>query len=688
MTEDAARSGARFAPTLGRGDIGWLIAFVPLTVLLTRPIAWHLTTSLSGERDAWQNLWNIVWVHRALARGQSPFFTHDLWHPDGATLVFQTFDLPDALWASILVGHVHPWLLYNLVVLWTFVASGAAMYVLGRDGGASRAASFFAGCAYTFGTYHFAHALAHLHLLAMQWVPLYVLAFRRVLERRSWRWAVAAGLLLALSTLASWYYLFADFLISLALTVVFALRTRGRGLPALLLHGAILSLVFLALIGPLALEMVRQRATQPLEGAHPAGFYSADLQSFYRPNPAQMIAAIDSHFARWTGNVGEIGEYLGATFIVLVLVGLLLRGRYIGGYLLAGLLGIALSLGPALHVGGVARPGDFLPYAWLLRAFPFLEFAGMPCRFAFVANFALAAALAPALDAIHRKVSWWILAPIATLGLLEHFPHPLTMTELPTPAPMLDWARDPRPFAVLDVEHDGEHAEWHQTLHGHPVFGVWLSRTPTRLIQKLAADPVAGPLQGGTAAARTAQLHVSALDFAFDAPIVDGAEHTHFAMDLAGTLQVAQEGPAQFRVRSDDGSWLSVDGKRVVEIPGMHPALERSGEVALTAGPHTLAIHYEQIEGDAVLKAWWKPPGGVERVVGSPDLPEGLSGNASFRRRELNISREEALAHLRALHVRYIVQPQDDPRYIPETQLGLKPGYEGEGVRIYELASW
>ena len=197
------------APGRSLADMGWLLLYVPLSLAFTWPLVSRFTTAITGERDVWQNLWNIVWLRRAITTGQNPFFTHDLWHPDGATLVFQTFDLPDSLLGATVIPLFGLWPTYNLIVLWTFIGSAAAMYVLGRGTGASRPAAFLSGCAYSFCTYHFAHALAHLHLLSMEWVPLYVLALWKILETGSWRWTICAGVLLALASLSSWYYLLA-----------------------------------------------------------------------------------------------------------------------------------------------------------------------------------------------------------------------------------------------------------------------------------------------------------------------------------------------------------------------------------------------------------------------------------------------------------------------------------------------
>ena len=668
-----------------RDELPWLALFVPLALLFTWPLAAQLTSRLAGDAgDNWQTLWGFEWVRRALLAGRSPFFTRELWHPDGATLVFQTFDLPDALLAIALRALFGPWTTFNLVVLGAFAGSGASMYALGRATGASRPAAFLSGCAYTFSTYHFGHSLGHLHLVAMQWLPLYVLAFVRLLERARWRWAVAGGALLWLCSLASWYDLPAAFVLSVALLAGKLGRDRLRGIGPLLGRAAVLCLTYLALIAPLGLAMVRERAREPVGGAHPAWFFSADLQSFFLPNAASALAPFTSAWRSWTGNNAENATYLGYLLVLLVLAGLALRAPKVGSYLLAAAIGGVLSLGPGLHVGGRTFAAGRMPYAYLVRAFPLLSFMGVPVRLAFAATFGLAAALAPSLDAIAQRFSWKLALPLAGLAILEHTPHAFVTSSYPAPPPMLAWAHDPQPFAVLDACRDSR-ALWHQTLHHHPILGGYLTRTPDRLETKLEADPVAGPLLAWDAPEATAPLQLTSLDLPFTKPIVPGAEPTHFSFDVEGALPIARAGRYNFDVDSDDGGQLFVDGREVVDDGGTHPPTRRSGSVELAPGSHRVEVRYAQEGGGALLRVTWKGPGVASKVLGPDAVPQGFSGTARFRRRSCALARDAALAHLRALDVRYVVVDRSESRYLVETQLGLRPTYEGEGVRIYEV---
>lgn len=668
-----------------RGELPWLLAFLPLTVLFTWPLTPRLTTALAGDHgDAWQNLWNLVWLRRSLWQGRNPFFTEDLWHPDGATLVFQTFDLPDLVPAALLVGPLHPWTVYNLVVLWTFIASGLAMFALGRGLGASRPASFFAGCAFTFSTYHFAHALGHLHILAMQWVPLYVLAFLRTLETRSWRWAAAGGGLLVLASLSSWYYLAGAFLISLPLLVLTLIRqpteTIKRAGPRLL----VLCGIYLALIAPLGISMVRERAAEPIAGAHDARRFSADLESFVVPNAAQALAQVSDRHRRWSGNAAENGTYLGWALLSLVIAGLWLKAPRVRAWLVVAVFGAVLSLGPALRVGGAVVTGDVLPYAWAEGWLPLLSFMGVPVRFAFAATFALAAALAPSLDALASRFGWRVAAPLAALAIAEHAPHAFVTSSYPTPAPVAAWADEPERFTVLDATRDSRHL-WHQVVHGKPIFGGYLTRTPDRLESRVKLDPVAWPLLAWEVPTVRVPVTFASLDFPYGKEIVPGAERERFSLDVSGTFHAAEAGEYTFALESDDGSELFVDGRRRIDNGGRHAAVEKVARVTLTEGPHRLRVVYRQEGGGHLLRLRWAPPEDHLRALDASVLPDGLSGTARIRRRQVELEGEAGRTHLRSMGVRYVLQNGRDSRWPTEHQLGLRRVHEDPRLRIYEV---
>ena len=82
-----------------------------------------------------------------------------------------------------------------------------------------------------------------------------------------------------------------------------------------------------------------------------------------------------------------------------------------------------------------------------------------------------------------------------------------------------------------------------------------------------------------------------------------------FVTEVTGYLNITNPGEYHFRITSDDGARLLLDGDTVVDHPGRHGATPKDGAATLTAGPHALRIdHFDGDFGQA-LKLEWQPPG-------------------------------------------------------------------------------
>lgn len=100
----------------------------------------------------------------------------------------------------------------------------------------------------------------------------------------------------------------------------------------------------------------------------------------------------------------------------------------------------------------------------------------------------------------------------------------------------------------------------------------------------------------------------------------------NYALQFDATLEVPADGEWNFATRSDDGSWLWIDGDLVVDNAGMKPAARKDGRVSLSKGPHQLRVAYTQGGGGAELKVLWAGPGLAEQ-----ELP-GASASTSVIR--------------------------------------------------------
>src|ERR1700741_2017385 len=101
-----------------------------------------------------------------------------------------------------------------------------------------------------------------------------------------------------------------------------------------------------------------------------------------------------------------------------------------------------------------------------------------------------------------------------------------------------------------------------------------------------------------------------------------------FALDYRGVFTVDAAGSYRFRLASDDGSRLLIDGRQVIDNDGVHGAAEVEETVTLTEGVHAIEGQYFQgprYEGALVLEM--AAPGGDYEP-----LDFARHGAASFRR--------------------------------------------------------
>ncbi len=125
-----------------------------------------------------------------------------------------------------------------------------------------------------------------------------------------------------------------------------------------------------------------------------------------------------------------------------------------------------------------------------------------------------------------------------------------------------------------------------------------------------------------------------------------GGFDDHFVVEVLADLIIETAGDYAFRLTSDDGARLTIDGEQVISHDGLHAATSRDGSCSLAPGSHALRILMFENTGAAALRLEWRPPGasdfsvvpaeslsvekGVTRVV-SPGVKRILDGREPVR---------------------------------------------------------
>lgn len=87
--------------------------------------------------------------------------------------------------------------------------------------------------------------------------------------------------------------------------------------------------------------------------------------------------------------------------------------------------------------------------------------------------------------------------------------------------------------------------------------------------------------------------------------IADAGVDDHFGYEFEGFIDVPERAVWEFMTKSDDGSVLYVDGKKVVDNDGSHAAVAATGRIALDRGLHRFALlYFEDYEGEELSWGW------------------------------------------------------------------------------------
>ena len=421
----------------------------------TWPQALSLRThSWFDQDDGLVMLWNL-W----LAREQplDIFHTDLLFHPEGALLLLHTY-VPLKGWLGALLP-VDLLVAQNLLILLSFALSGTTCYWLARRCTGADLPSLLAGYAFAFTGFRWAHAAGHMNLISTELLPLYALLWLRFEEAPTWRRGLAAALALFGVALTDYYFAFYCGL----LTAVFlaARKVPWRALPRFLVPAA-------ATTGLLAGAAAYLMHSRELLGAHDPALYPLDPVSLLVPGGQWRFAALtEPVWSRVTGIVNEHSVHIGLGLLAMVIW----RGRCRRWWAVFAVF-LVLGFGERLDVLGRALPVP-MPYALLEEIFPPLALGGVPVRMSIMIALAASVLGAFAVRSLGRRA-----IPFVLLMVVELWPAPMPETRMEIPGWVEALARRPGDGAIYDALSGPKKAMYYQTIHGRPISGGALARTP------------------------------------------------------------------------------------------------------------------------------------------------------------------------------------------------------------------
>ena len=99
-----------------------------------------------------------------------------------------------------------------------------------------------------------------------------------------------------------------------------------------------------------------------------------------------------------------------------------------------------------------------------------------------------------------------------------------------------------------------------------------------------------------------------------------------FGLLYKGTFQVSTAGLYGWKLISDDGSRLWIDGREVIDNDGVHGMNEVAGETQLAKGPHEIKVWFFQGPATELgLQLFVTPPGEEEQIFDMQNFSAGLA---------------------------------------------------------------
>jgi hypothetical protein len=429
------RDGARRALQMPAREL-LLVALVMigLTCLMTWPQVARLN-AVPDLGDPLFSTWRLAWVAHQLPRDPFHLFDANIFYPERLTLAYSDSILLPALAVTPFLWLGVPGVIvYNLLMLSTFVLAGTAMYLLVRALTGQAPPALVAAVIFAFYPFRFEH-YSHLELQVSFWVPLALLALHRTVAFGRRRDGALTGALFAAQVYSCMYFgiFLAAYLLPCWAIVATGWRRMRHSLLALVL-GAVLAG---ALLTPLAVPYVQARQMVGERSRSEVEYYSALPQDYLNPHwTLATYAPLDRRA------MPERALFPGIVAVALAVVGLwppLSTSR------LAYAAGLLFAFDASLGYHGYSYP----LLRWLVPAFHGLR---VPARISMLVGFSLAVLAGCGIARLTRsarpRVRWAIAGLAAVVLLVEVRPRlPFVPVDL-RPEPIYAYF-DGRPAAVL-----------------------------------------------------------------------------------------------------------------------------------------------------------------------------------------------------------------------------------------------
>lgn len=496
-----------------------IILYTVLTTVLTYPVVFKMTTHIAGGWDAWSVLWMFWYTKMAILYPNPDLtltYTNYIFYPNGISVIpfgyafNQLLSLPLQLLFGLGIT-------YNLLWLFSFIVGGYGTYLLVKYLVDNKIAAFIAGIIFAFCPYHFAHALGHMGATTIEWIPFCALYLMKMTREKSLMNAVYAALFFILVAMSDLQYMvYMVFFIGLLFVyeVFSELRLnetlrdgfgkfmrRISSLKELVIKFMVFASVSFIGILPFTYHMIKI-ALSPSNFLKPSPYesicYSADLLGFFIPSSLHPLFGSwlsQNVYKFFTGNIAEYTTYIGYTVLILSLytVITLRKRKEVRFWALSTLFFILMSLGPILHIYGRTQFTVFettipLPYIVVYYLVPFVSNGRTLGRFDVLVMLSFAVLAGYGISKFIKRfdIKWKrniFVCLLTALLIFEFLAIPFVSSFVDKPVFYEQIAEDTGDYALLEIPATkvyecGIKLAYYQTIHGKPIVGGQVARTP------------------------------------------------------------------------------------------------------------------------------------------------------------------------------------------------------------------
>ena len=444
----------------------------------------------TGTGDILMKFWD-AWYGKLVLAGQADYFDTDLlFYPNGLSLAYHNFSLPNMIvfgGLQTVLPAANSYMLTFLLTLLANVTSAyiALWYLLRNKWAALSGAVLFGICPYLLAHPH------HPEVIMVATLPLSLYAFHRGVMEKRMKWIVVAGALCGITAFIG-MYIFVCLLLTMGIySMHLALRVwrEARYWKALVLLLAVAAAISMIRIYPMITN------AQKLDAAlNKASSFerSSDLLVYFVNGRHPLAPSVYSSLFSGSPHATASDGYLGLVPLFLIGLGFLRPGyrRIMMLWLAVALFFAVLRLGSVLKIGGVTYADILLPkhylenlFPWIFRAFWDTTFyhIGLLLPFAILVCYSLTKLLGSM--SLRRQATVSLL--VVVLVVFEYYQPPLlSFSSGQSQNRWIEWMRSEDSqdsVRIVNLPMGRQSSKpyvFYQTLNGYPQAEGLAARTP------------------------------------------------------------------------------------------------------------------------------------------------------------------------------------------------------------------